>query len=114
MLILSIVMFTAGHIGTLLLLQVTSATNTIVFSNVGNMFEVVFGVVFFGDKVFSNGFSIIGLFLNICSGLWYSIEAQPHALDCAIFPCLGRKAAKGAESRDYPFSAQGSVNSDFK
>jgi len=88
MLVLSIFTLTGSHVTMLLLLQSTTATNSMVFHNIANMANIFLGVAFFGDQVLGTPLALMGLILNIGSGVWYSVEVNPPQRILEACPCV--------------------------
>lgn len=80
MLILSMLTFIGGHIGSLNLLRRNSATTCLVVNNMANFITAFLGVYFFADNVTGTPLVFMGLAVSLLSGLWYAWEAQPASV----------------------------------
>jgi len=84
LLIISMLVFTAYHVTVLLILRFTSATNALVFANMGNILNVALGLEFFGDSrmnIFLTPVAFLGLAISLFSAVWFATEADhPGAL----------------------------------
>ncbi|CAE7902870.1 NCL1 [Symbiodinium sp. KB8] len=76
MLALSVFAFVGNHLAVLYLLKATSATSTLVFSNLSNFIVVFEGIVFFSDPVLQAPLVMAGIIFSLFGGVWYAVEQQ--------------------------------------
>ncbi|CAE7221042.1 NCL1 [Symbiodinium natans] len=76
MLALSVFAFVGNHMAVLYLLKATSATSTLVFSNLSNFVVVFEGIVFFSDPVLQAPLVMAGIIFSLFGGVWYAVDQQ--------------------------------------
>eukprot|EP00440_Ansanella_granifera_P055487 gb/GFBE01060150.1/.p1 GENE.gb/GFBE01060150.1/~~gb/GFBE01060150.1/.p1 ORF type:complete len:536 (+),score=95.37 gb/GFBE01060150.1/:1-1608(+) len=95
MLMLGLSLFASigNHLAVLYLLKVSSATSSLVFTNLASFVVVFEGIFFFSDPVLKAPLVIIGIVFSLAGGLWYAVDQQPSpCLDCVQAPAAELKA----------------------